>query len=91
MQVCSDAYNTIPKLSLDRHRSSWHTAHLEVCELCHDDGKGGALSRHVQTHNVTYDTYKRCFKGGDWVINESTLAKGGKFLLHTRVIKVPAE
>jgi hypothetical protein len=62
------------------------------CLICGKDcGKGGALAHHVGTHKVTYSTYKRCFFGGDWVVNESKMAKGDEYLAHIRVVKVPAQ
>lgn len=75
-----------------RKKGAVRKGHGIRCLICGKDcGKGGPLSHHVQTHSVTYSTYKRCFFGGDWIINESKLAKGGEFLLHTRVVKVPAQ
>jgi hypothetical protein len=75
-----------------RRKGAVRKGHGIRCLICGKDcGKGGALAHHVPTHQVTYDQYKRCFNGGDWVINESKLARGGEFLMHTRVIKIPVE
>ncbi len=64
------------------------------CLICgRDCGKGGGLKNHVVgTHHVDYDLgYKRCFNGGDIVLNESKIDKGGDVLVHVRVVKIPTK
>jgi hypothetical protein len=41
------------------------------CNICgFDGGKGGGLSRHVRTHGVDYDNYKKCYEGDGFTPRE---------------------
>jgi hypothetical protein len=62
-----------------------------ICGL--DCGKGGPLRRHVEAqHYVSYaNGYKRCFNGGDVVINQHSVDGSGEFLVHTRIVRVPSK
>ncbi len=66
-----------------------HGARCLVCGL--ECGKGGSLRRHVEgSHHVSYhDGYKRCFYGGDAVLNEFVLNKAADSLVHIRVLEIP--
>jgi hypothetical protein len=62
------------------------------CLICgRDCGKGGGLMNHViGTHHVDYENgYKRCFKGGDALVDERHVDETGELLVHTRVLKIP--
>ena len=76
-----------------RKKGAVRPGHGARCLICgRDCGKGGGLKKHVQeTHNVVYDIgYKRCFKGGEIVVNEALPDKTGEFLVHIRILKIPA-
>ncbi len=66
-----------------------HGARCLICGL--ECGKGGSLRKHVEgAHEVNYnDGYKRCFDGGEFVLNEWKADRTGEFLVHNRVLKVP--
>ena len=61
------------------------------CLICGMEcGKGGSLKVHIEArHKVTYDAYKRCFKTGEFVVDEHKVDVGGDFLVHTRVLRFP--
>ncbi len=74
-----------------RKKGAVRKGHGARCLICgRECGKGGALLHHVEgAHHVSYDSYKRCFKGGDCVINQWKADETGDFLVHTRIVKVP--
>jgi len=75
-----------------RKKGAVRPGHGARCLVCgRECGKGGALMNHVEgAHHVSYrDGYKRCFNGGDFVLNEWKTDRTGEFLIHTRVLKVP--
>ena len=61
------------------------------CLICgRDCGKGGGLRHHIEgTHLVPYDMYKRCFKGGEAVVNLQKADEDGDLFVHIRVLKAP--
>ena len=75
-----------------RKKGAVRPGHGARCLICgRECGKGGGLLNHViGTHHVDYNNgYKRCFNGGDFVLNEWKPDRTGQFLIHTRVLKVP--
>jgi hypothetical protein len=76
-----------------RRKGAVRPGHGARCLICgRECGKGGSLRRHVEgAHHVVYgEAYKRCFRGGDSVLDELAVDNTGEFLVHIRVLKVPA-
>lgn len=77
---------------MPRHRKgAVRPGHGARCLICGKEcGKGGSLRRHVEgAHHVNYkDGYKRCFKGGNPVLDEKILDRTGELFAHIRVLKV---
>jgi len=77
-----------------RKKGAVRPGHGARCLICgRECGKGGGLKHHVEgTHHVDYEIgYKRCFKGGDLVLNEWKADSSGEMFAHMRVLKVPKD
>jgi hypothetical protein len=66
-----------------------HGARCLICGL--ECGRGGSLKTHVEgAHKVDYKlAYKRCFKGGNILTNDASVAKGSDIMVQTRVVRIP--
>jgi hypothetical protein len=76
-----------------RKKGAVRPGHGARCLICgRECGKGGSLRMHVQeSHHVDYNTaYKRCFRGGDAVLDKFVVDTAGDFLVHIRVLKISA-
>jgi hypothetical protein len=74
-----------------RRKGAVRPGHGARCLICgRECGKGGSLRTHVEgAHHVSYsDAYKRCFRGGDSVLDEVAVDNAGDFLVHIRVLRV---